>query len=236
MTRVLALIIFVGGIASCGFSPKPASNQIKDVEDVESMVKRSDGRFDVRCSNGDKEIATAQDIKDGNVCRAQSGEQLVCAKVSDRWFIAVRTSSGYKYPGAGYAYESGCRRSLEKAANGLFCTQSSSGFVLVSATTGDVLSGEINYESSCYRSVDSSANGLVCAQFDTWIPTIIRSGTKLGSGLGYESTCRNVISDVVNGLVCTLSASKWAPFEIDTGYKVGDGYDYESSCRSSREN
>ncbi len=62
------------------------------LSDTKSVVRRSDGKFDVVCSNGDKEVASAQEIIDGKICQGmvvvpKSDMEAVFAKSGDDFYV-----------------------------------------------------------------------------------------------------------------------------------------------------
>jgi len=63
MKKLLVGSLFA--ISAVGFA------DIASIEDVQSMVLRSDGNYDVLCKNGTREIASPGQISKGNVCNAR---------------------------------------------------------------------------------------------------------------------------------------------------------------------
>lgn len=58
---------------SVGESERAGQVEQAQVDDVQSMERRSDGRFDVVCRDGRREIVTSEDILANRVCRTTSG-------------------------------------------------------------------------------------------------------------------------------------------------------------------
>jgi hypothetical protein len=79
-----------------------------DVQDILSLVKRSDGDFDIVCSNGTREVRSAADIKAGNVCVVTQTTGLTCVSRDNDGqnpFVLARfTPEGQLVPVAGAVY------------------------------------------------------------------------------------------------------------------------------------
>jgi hypothetical protein len=100
-------------MAAC--SQEPKSSDVQSVEDISSMSQRSDGRFEVRCRNGELEIRSASDIRANRVCEFGGGGggggshgALLCVSRDndgqDPWMLAALTSQGTATKIAGTVY------------------------------------------------------------------------------------------------------------------------------------
>ncbi len=81
-------------LAACSSSVAPESESENDhvrqasaplIEDVTSMVQRSDGKFDVLCKNGTHEVATTADILSNRVCSGTTAPLRCVKNCSARW-------------------------------------------------------------------------------------------------------------------------------------------------------
>jgi hypothetical protein len=70
--KIITLIPLIIILISCS---RPQGSQANDIEDIGSMTARNDGRFDVICLDGSTEIATARQIRSGEVCTGEHPPQ-----------------------------------------------------------------------------------------------------------------------------------------------------------------
>lgn len=98
MLARLTALSMVLCISACGDNNEKTkeTSQVKAVEDASSIVKRSDGRFNVRCENGTSEIATAQDIRDNTVCESNSSSGNSSCYYSSGSFVVFSDGKAYR--------------------------------------------------------------------------------------------------------------------------------------------
>ncbi len=77
LTRVALFSVFAAlsvGLVACSAAPDASHEGTgrtsqASVDDIRSMTRRTDGNYDVVCSDGHAEIVSARQIRDDEVCR-----------------------------------------------------------------------------------------------------------------------------------------------------------------------
>lgn len=124
MKKVI-LIFFSLIFSACGQQASTDHSQTKDVSDIQSMSRRPDGLYDVRCQDGRLEVRSANEIRSGNVCNNGGGGggtgSLLCVARDndgrDPWVLASLGSNGTvtKLAGTTYATMDQCRQATSWA-------------------------------------------------------------------------------------------------------------------------
>ncbi len=71
ITMSLVILILALMIIGCESSPEAGKSSLQEVSDIQSMQKRTDGRFDVICQDGSREVVGEMDILNNEVCTAE---------------------------------------------------------------------------------------------------------------------------------------------------------------------
>lgn len=118
--KKLFVFIFAAGLIACGHTEQPSA--AKEVDDIQSMSKRPDGQYDVRCQDGRFEVRSASEIRSGNVCRSGGGNSsLICVAKDndgrDPWILATLNVNGTvtRLQGTQFSTIDQCRQSTAAA-------------------------------------------------------------------------------------------------------------------------
>lgn len=65
-TSALAAFLILPFTAGCG---TPSASKTEDVGDALSIVRRSDGSFDIKCRDGHTEVKTEAEVRSGDICQ-----------------------------------------------------------------------------------------------------------------------------------------------------------------------
>jgi len=99
---------------------------VKDIDDIASMQRQTDGTFAVICSDGRHEVATAQQIRLGQVCvnGGPGSGRVYCKQANTAGvFSPARTANGAWLDDSPGTELSACSRQVSRARTSLYCRQ-----------------------------------------------------------------------------------------------------------------
>ncbi|MBI4406058.1 MAG: hypothetical protein HY537_18005 [Deltaproteobacteria bacterium] len=224
---LLVLVLFI-------FSPAFASYG-RAVEDAESIIKRPDGRFDVKCNDGTREIVTVQQLKDNEVCRNGSSIgrfQVECEGSAFRVY-PVRAKDGFRFG----SYMSGdeCLQVARAALRDIVCSQVGTGnWYITRISDGKRLGRPTNFN-SCIAASYFNRQSMTCAPFASgnWRPTKVQTGETIGFDTNFEQ-CLTALKKTREGVVCGLVGNGfWAPYRIKDRQKLGAFTDFTGCTQAT---
>ena len=191
--------------------------------DAEAIIKRLDGRYDIKCNNGSREIATGQQLDSGEICLTgnSNGRFQIKCEGSTRIVYPVHASSGRKYGSAMTPPE--CNKVSQAAINGVLCSQKGNGnWFLTRMTDGHTLGTHGDFESCLVASVFTRQSISCVPQSAGW--NIINIVTELPIGRRMdESECFQVLRTAREGVVCSdVGGDHWSVSRIADDVAIGN--------------
>lgn len=224
-----AIVLFLVVMHGCS-TESESSSTVKDIEDIRTMSICPDGRFDVICQNGDIELRSAEDLRDGFVCNGGGGgggSGYICiARDNDgraSWIIGSISGGVQRYSNVVFSEIEQCQAALVKridlpsltyVCGSSDCDGRDPWTVYALGQSATAISG-IKYGSveQCYRATmvagGSNGNVVICSSRDNdgrdpWsIFSIVGTqATRTSTSYGTFEACESAMGSGTDGILC----------------------------------
>lgn len=210
------MAVFLLLLQSCRFSSTSIS-EVKDLEDVASLVQLDDGTYLAACKDGSKEKATRQQVQTGDLC--QKSDALMCTQQNGAFF-PVRIQGGALLGQGSSEYD--CQRSIANAQAGFVCVTQHGAWLPARIRDSSLVGNPAYGMEDCIQAVKQARNGLVCGYEDGFAPYSNTYRQRLGYPTD-PTTCSLVLQSSRDNLVCGITPyGSFAPIRTSDGAILGE--------------